>query len=244
MSDEGEGALSALIGLQDLDTTAAQLEHRRGTVAERRRLEEVRASMAALREAITARQGERAELAGRLARLEEQSAAVSRRRKTLEDTMYGARGAAGRDLGAMDSEVHHLKVRLDALEDEELAVMEAEQPLDDELDRSSSSLEVLGQEEEALALRIAELDRDIDSELAGVVARRGELAALLPEGLMRRYEGLRARLGGVGAARLIDGRCGGCHLSLPSAEVDRIRHLPQDALATCDQCGRILVRDR
>jgi len=45
----------------------------------------------------------------------------------------------------------------------------------------------------------------------------------------------------VGAARLVGDRCDGCHLTLPSVEVERIHHLSADALATCPQCDRILV---
>jgi predicted nucleic acid-binding Zn-ribbon protein len=46
----------------------------------------------------------------------------------------------------------------------------------------------------------------------------------------------------VGAARLEQGSCTGCHLKLPSTEVERLRKLDPDEVAFCDQCGRILVR--
>jgi predicted nucleic acid-binding Zn-ribbon protein len=46
---------------------------------------------------------------------------------------------------------------------------------------------------------------------------------------------------GVGAARLIGHRCDGCHLELSPVEAEHIRALPDDTIATCDQCGRILV---
>jgi predicted nucleic acid-binding Zn-ribbon protein len=36
--------------------------------------------------------------------------------------------------------------------------------------------------------------------------------------------------------------CQACHLALPATEVDRIRHLPADALVRCEHCGAILVR--
>ena len=66
-------------------------------------------------------------------------------------------------------------------------------------------------------------------------------AAELPTALADRYETLRTRLKGTGAARLIRSRCDGCHLELSSGEVERIRGLPHDEVATCEQCGRILV---
>jgi len=72
--------------------------------------------------------------------------------------------------------------------------------------------------------------------------RRGALASGLPEELAERYETLRSRLGGVGAARLVGDHCGGCHLTLSSVELERLRRLPPDELATCPECDRILVR--
>jgi predicted nucleic acid-binding Zn-ribbon protein len=98
-------------------------------------------------------------------------------------------------------------------------------------------------EEEAarLAAAIGEAEKAIAVALAEQESSRAESAARLPADLAERYELLRARLGGVGAARLVGDRCDGCHLTLPSVEVERIRHLPPDQFATCDQCDRILV---
>ena len=63
----------------------------------------------------------------------------------------------------------------------------------------------------------------------------------LPTALSDRYETLRARLKGTGAARLVGSHCDGCHLELGSVEVEKIRALPPGEVATCEQCGRILV---
>jgi predicted nucleic acid-binding Zn-ribbon protein len=92
-----------------------------------------------------------------------------------------------------------------------------------------------------LLATIAEAEVSIDAELATQTAQRADDASRLPEPLLSEYESLRARLGGVGAARLTGDLCGGCHLSLPAVEVDRIRHLPPDTLVHCDECGRLLV---
>jgi hypothetical protein len=82
---------------------------------------------------------------------------------------------------------------------------------------------------------------EIDASLAEAVSARSAEAALLPTALSARYETLRARLKGTGAARLLGTHCAGCHLELSSGEVEKIRALPPGQVATCDQCGRILV---
>ena len=59
---------------------------------------------------------------------------------------------------------------------------------------------------------------------------------------MTAYESLRADLGGVAVARLIGSTCDGCHLDLSAVAFDRVKKLPDDAVVTCDQCGRLLIR--
>ena len=81
----------------------------------------------------------------------------------------------------------------------------------------------------------------IDGELATAMAARAAEAAHVPPALYDRYEVLRARLKGTGAARLIGQHCDGCHLELSAAEVERVRATTPDTVVTCDQCGRILV---
>ncbi len=82
---------------------------------------------------------------------------------------------------------------------------------------------------------------EIDAALGEAVGSRAAATALLPAALSDRYETLRARLKGTGAARLLGSRCDGCHLELSSVEVEKIRALPPGEVATCEQCGRILV---
>ena len=89
---------------------------------------------------------------------------------------------------------------------------------------------------------IAEAEVDIDIAIITQTEERSATAQHVPADLLGRYEQLRKKLGGTGAARLVGASCGGCHLALPAMEVDRIRKASPDAVVTCDQCGRILVR--
>ena len=73
------------------------------------------------------------------------------------------------------------------------------------------------------------------------MAQRPGAVQAVPQPLLTAYDRLRSRLGGVAVARLVGGRCDGCHLSLPAMELDRIRHQSAGSLETCEQCGRILV---
>ncbi|MGO9456493.1 MAG: zinc ribbon domain-containing protein [Acidimicrobiales bacterium] len=245
VSPEGGGGadpMAVLLAVQDLDTAIAQLRHRRESLEERRQLLEVEGAMAALATESAALGVRRQELQGRQAELEEQIGALTARSRAIEERMFADRNSAARDLQAMDAETHHLNERRAELEEVELAVMEEQEPVDAELDRLADQRAQLEGAADSLRAAVAAADVAVAAELSALEASRSLEAARLPADLFERYETLRARLGGVGAARLVGNRCDGCHLELPSAEVDRIRHLPAADVVTCDQCGRILVR--
>lgn len=231
-----------LLLVQEHDTTINQLRHRKVTMAERRELTELEARHAALDAAAGGMRVQVEDLAARQGSIEEQIAASAKRRHEIEQRMLTGDMSASRDLQAMDTEVHHLAERQAVLEEQELELLEEEDPLDTALAENTSAAEAMVAEEERLRLAVAANESDIDAEIETELAARAVQAAVLPADLVARYEKIRDHLGGVGAARLIENHCGGCHLVMPSMEVERIRRLPPDQIATCDQCGRILVR--
>lgn len=234
--------LATLLRVQDLDTELAQLEHRRSSLPERADLRAAADRLRALDTEMAALDAERQLLAGRQQEIERQVGTVVARRSAIEQRMYAARGPEARDLQAMADEVAHLDRRRIELEDHELEVMEQQEPLEGALARLAGDRDALAAAAVSLTTALHAAEAVIDAEIATVSASRAIEADTLPESLRDRYEALRAKLGGIGAARLVGNRCSGCHLELPSMEVDRIRHLPPGTVATCDQCGRLLVR--
>jgi predicted nucleic acid-binding Zn-ribbon protein len=230
-----------LLVVQDLDTTITQLQHRRIALAERTGLAAAEAELASLGAEQASAEKRKAELVAAQTELEEQIAATSARRTGVEQRMYAARGSSTRDLQAMDDEVRHLAERQSELEEQELVIMVDLDPVNAALEELAARLGPVSDRTAALRAEVVQAQADIDSELAQAAAARDAEAAQLPTALAERYELLRARLKGVGAARLIGHHCGGCHLELSSVEVEHIRALPDDAVATCEQCGRILV---
>ena len=230
-----------LLVVQGHDTALDQLRHRRATLPERQErstVEEARSANASARDAL---QQQVDDLTARQQALEEQTAAAAERRHHIEERMRSGAVTAARDLQSMDAEVHQLEERQRRLEEEEILLLEEEEPLDVALAELVEQRDTLAAELVRLDAAIAVADQEITVEIDRVQAERDAVAVALPEELAERYERLRAQLGGVGAARLDGNRCTGCHLTLPSGEVDRLRHLSEDEFATCPQCDRILV---
>jgi len=230
-----------LMQVQERDTALDQLRRRKEALPERAALAGVNRDRAELNRSVAVVQAQVDDLAGRQSALEEHIAATARRRHQIEQRMQSGAVSASRDLQAMDHEVHQLAERQSHLEEEELVLVEEQEPLDTRLGVDRAALAALAAEADRLSETIAEAEAQIDVAIAAESARRDDVAPRLPAELAERYEVLRSHLGGVGAAKLMGDRCDGCHLTLPSVEVERIRHLPPDEFATCPQCDRILV---
>jgi predicted nucleic acid-binding Zn-ribbon protein len=232
----------ALLEVQAHDTASDQLRHRRQSLPERAQVAAAEEEIAALGVRL-ADAGARLEaVATRQRRLEEDVRSLDGRISELERLLYSGTVSASRELQAMSAEVGSLKRRRSSVEDEVLMAMEEQEPLAAEVANLEGRRAELDGQAARLRAAVAEAEVAIDTDLDAEAQGRARAAQRVPADLLRTYERLRAKLGGVGAARLVGTSCSGCHLTLPLSEVDRIRRQPPDALVFCEQCGRILVR--
>ena len=230
-----------LLAVQDLDTSITQMEHRRNALAETSGLVAVESELATLGAEQADATGRRAALTATQNGLEEQIAGITERRDLVEKRLYAATSSSARDLQAMNEEVKHLTDRRAELEELELVAMLEADPIDAELAALRERIAPLEMKAKELRDEVEQERLEIDAAIASAAGTRAAEAAQLPSALSDRYEALRSRLKGTGAARLIGSHCDGCHLELPSMEVERIRALPPGEVATCEQCGRILI---
>jgi len=210
-------------------------------LAERVAVTELGARLAELTARVGEAEEQREKLVSQQLTLDQRSESVGGRIATIEQRLRSGRAGSYRDEQAMGDEVASLTHLRREIEDQELEIMEALEPLDQELtglkESSSSVAEELALAREQLALATAE----IDDEAAIVRAARDQLAERVAPELTASYERLRAKLGGIGAAHVVGGACSGCHLQLPAGELHRLRQAMPDSVVHCDQCGRILV---
>lgn len=231
----------ALLRLQDLDTTLDQLRHRHETLPERAQVTDRAAASAALQRQLAEVQEQRDGLARDQKRIEDEVATVEAKATEVNATLYSGTVKAPKELQALQDDFDSLKRRQTTLEDQVIEVMEAVEPVDarlDELTQAHAAAVVAGTAADA-ALVTAEAD--VLAEIDRVQAERDAAVADVPDGLLAEYERLRPQFGGIAVARLVGSNCQGCHLSLSAMALDQVRNLPPDALAHCDECGRMLV---
>ncbi len=231
-----------LLAVQEHDTTADQIEHRRRNLPARAELEQVMAGVAAIEGRAGEVEAQRHELQRSLQRLEDEIATLVDKAKQHDTTLYSGTIANPRELQALQDEIAALRRRIGQLEDQEIELMEQIDPLDADLARLAGERSALDDQAGTLRGAIAEEEVSLEAELAGVRAERGTVAAQVEPQLLSEYEELRPKLGGIAIARLVGGSCQGCHLSLSAVEVDRIKRLPPEEPARCEECGRLLAR--
>jgi predicted nucleic acid-binding Zn-ribbon protein len=234
--------LDALLALQDVDTAIDQQRHRRAHLPARAELAAIDHDVARLQAGVGEVSTTRDEIAGRQARLESELTATEQRAASVNRRLYGGQVSASRELQALSADVEALKARASALEDQVLEVMEEREPFEARVADMSGQLARLGEQRQVVAGALAEEDAAISAHVEELGRRRSAAAGSVPDDLLVLYDRLRERQGGVAVARLVGSHCDGCHLTLPAMELDRIRHLPDTEVVTCEQCGRILVR--
>jgi uncharacterized protein len=232
----------ALVALAEHDAAIVRARH---VTARPPSLAEHDAAVAALEGLRSAKREldeQRTPLAARADALEAEAETTRERTRVLARRLEEATGA-GRSLEAMVHERDGLAARASTLDDELLELLEQLEPLDvrDAVLREEAR-RVVARRDELAAAVAAERDA-ASTSLEVLLAERPSCTAALDPALLSRYEAIAARAGGVGAARLVDGRCGACRVTVPAAIVDRLEHgADPDAIAVCDECGRLLVR--
>jgi hypothetical protein len=231
--------LRDLLVLQQRDTAVDQLRHRRATLPERTLVTAIQEELTRLRAELAVATGERDALAVRQERLEADVAAGEAKRRTLEGRL--ASTSVPREAQVMSEEIDGIKARQLVLEDEELEIMEALEPIETTVVAGQAQEEALEQRLTDGREALAHAETAIDGEIADAVVARAAAVQPIPSTLLERYERLRTKLAGVAVATLDGARCTGCNLTLPTLEIERLRGAAPDAIVECEQCGRILV---
>jgi predicted nucleic acid-binding Zn-ribbon protein len=230
-----------LLELAELDAELGRLEHRRRTLPESQEYEQAQARDAELRGELATLEAQQSDLARDQGKAERDVDQVRSRIERDRARLDAGLVSSPKELENLQSEIVSLERRQSDLEEVVLEVMERVEDVSRRRAAVAGELATLaGQEKEIGARRDAAL-AEISEESGKARDRRAGIATEVPDDLLTLYDRLRAQHG-VGAAALNRGRCEGCHLSLNTVDLGRIRAAPPDEVLRCEECRRILVR--
>jgi predicted nucleic acid-binding Zn-ribbon protein len=230
-----------LLDLQAIDTALNQLAHKRRTLPQIAQLDKLARDIVAAEDQRVSAQVSVDDLDRDIARLEKDVEQVRQRAGKDQDRLVNGHAPA-RELEALQHEIASLARRQSELEDTELELMEQREAAQATLDEVTARVSATRAERDSVEAQrdelLAEISRDEEFRSAG----RKPLVTDLPADLVALYDRIREASGGIGAALLRAGQCGGCRLELSGSEKAAVRAAAPDDVVRCEECRRILVR--
>ena len=230
-----------LLDLQAIDTNLQQLDHRRKTLPQISAANTLTRHLSELDDERVKAQVGVDDIDRDINRLERDIEQVRARSDKDSGRLTAGTGPA-RELEALQHELTSLRRRQSELEDSELELMEqretAQAAVDDVIGRLAAGRDELTKIEAERDAAFAEIAKDEEWK----VNARKPLAADLPADLVTLYDKIRESSGGLGAALLRSGRCGGCRIELSGGERARVKAAAADDVVRCDECRRIMIR--
>jgi predicted nucleic acid-binding Zn-ribbon protein len=230
-----------LLDLQAIDTTLAQLAHKRRTLPEHAELDALALELSKLEDERVRAQVAVDDLDRDIARLDKDVDQV-RTRKAKDQVRLDAGTGPARELEALQHELVSLNRRQTELEDAELELMEQREQAQATLDEIVGRLTAARDQRTAAEARRDQALSDIARDEEFRSSARQPLAADLPADLIALYDKIRESAGGLAAAMVRGGRCGGCRLEFSGSERARIKGAAPDEVVRCEECRRIMIR--
>jgi len=233
--------LEQLLRIQSIDVETRQLRHRRKTLDQRGELEAASSRRAEEQSVIDEVAAQRVESASRQRRLEDEAQIVATKAADDSARLYSGEVTGMKDLQALQHEIDHLKIRQESIEDDALLAMEEAESLANRVADMEQSCSGLDQRVAVLLDEIASAEQEIDTRLSELVAERESAAADIDASTLGEYDQLRPGFGSATVVHFDGHKCVGCPSTMPSVEVDRLKHVDGGILEHCNECGRMVV---
>jgi len=151
---------------------------------------------------------------------------------------YGGTISDPKQLSALEKKIGELGRLKDSLEEETLELMDEAEHVQQVAQKRQTTVDELAQAIQDAKAQHASGTRKAEEEMATLAQTRQELTEKVDGGLLKQYENLAQRLGGLAVAAVRQGACTGCKVGLPSTYAPKL--LQGDALVKCENCRRIL----
>ena len=231
-----------LLELAELDTELSRLDHRRRSLPEIAELGQLGERAAKVRDAITIADTNLSDLDRELSRAERDVDQVRVRIDKDNERLTAGQVSNARELESLQSEVASLRRRQADLEEGVLELMEKRENAQALRDGAAAEAEIVAADTATVSAHHDVALGEIDKQADKATSARAGVVADIPADLLALYDKVRAQSGGLGAAPLRHGQCGGCRVQLSTVDLNAIRHAAPDEVIRCEECRRILVR--
>ena len=155
----------------------------------------------------------------------------------VEKKLYGGSMKNPRELTGFQQELEILKAQRGEREDKLLAIMIDVETAQQDVSRKTSEFAAIEKDWNENQQKLSNLQTELEAELAKLGQKREIIAGQTDSVSLRLYEEMRRARQGQAVAKVMQGRCQGCRISLPMSDQQRARMGHE--LVQCSNCGRI-----
>ena len=156
----------------------------------------------------------------------------------VEKKLYGGSVKNPRELTPFQQDMEILKAQRAEREDKLLALMMDVDSLQQDVGLKKGDFEKIEREWRENQQKLSNQQAELETELAQLKQKRDMLASQIDSASLDLYEEMRRAKQGQAVAKVVQGRCQGCRISLSVSDQQKAR-MGQE-LAQCSNCGRIL----
>jgi predicted nucleic acid-binding Zn-ribbon protein len=161
---------------------------------------------------------------------------ISNKIAAAEEKLFSGRVKSPKELSSLQQDVDMLKTRRGQLEEKALGIIDQVEQSEAAVAGISSELRTLTADWQRQQKQLAEEMARLKTVLADFKQKWQRLAQEIEPETVEFYQQLRGRKG-TAVARVEQGICRGCRISLPTTDLQRARG---NNLVQCSSCGRIL----
>jgi len=231
---ELEASLKRLIGLQECDTRIRELRNKRkqGPMRIQKLQEEFEQSESQLRKELDRLEAYKRERRRIEREIEDPESKIHKSKIKLDNIK------SNKEYKAVLKELADLAREKSLLEDQALEVMEQIEGLEKECEASKAKRTELKEKYEKEREAILKELQSVDEALELLEKDRSRFWEAIDSDLLKRYDTLRKRKGGLAVSPVIKGICQTCHMGIPSQKFNEL--IRCDQLMTCPNCSRII----
>jgi predicted nucleic acid-binding Zn-ribbon protein len=153
-----------------------------------------------------------------------------------EEQLFGGKIKNPKELTNLQHEVETFKARRDRFEEKALEIIDRVEQSEARVAKISNELKQLTAEWQRQQKQLSDEMERLKATLADLKSKRQRLAGEIDPPAFEFYEKLRKGKG-IAVARVEQGICRGCRISLPTTDLQQAR---SGNLVQCSSCGRIL----
>lgn len=166
--------------------------------------------------------------------------AVETKQKSYQQKLYQGAVTNAKELANIEKEIAALGRQRADMDGRILEAMERAETAQAEAERAEAAEKDAEARRESILNAYQSRRAALQAELAELARQRKDAVVLVDDpALLKRYEDLRAKPGGVGLAKIENGVCSACHMSLPAGVVRAVKD--ETAPQICENCRRLLT---